>query len=319
MAANNKTNRILQAGWLISLLLWLSPVSGAASMQLQRSQTDEELQFHYQWRQRGHLEQFGFNIPQQSMQQHMQGFRRYSAKLANTYMRQALMQQASELSSVQVHLLPGTTTIDYHIKTPDPTLLQQSQLQLDAAMQQAHQRYLERIYHTKWQLHPRRQVIMVDHQRIMQQSMPDLMPIAMSLQQKFPYTTTRELSQFLLDWIQRIPYQQLTDRSASGGEGFSPPLRLIQQHQGDCDSKAVLMAALLKLLVPDVRLAIIYLPNHAVLGIGMQANGDDLKLELDGQHYVLADPTGPALQPVGYLSSRYRMHLQPGVVNYRLL
>ncbi|MCH8536196.1 MAG: hypothetical protein LAT66_00370 [Alkalimonas sp.] len=288
-------------------------------MQLQKSQSDDHLHFHYQWQQNGQLTQFAFSIPQQSMQQQLPGFRRYSAKLADTYRRQALMQKAAELPSVQVQLLPGRTGIDYQLKARDQAEAEQSRRQLDEAMQLAHQHYLEQIYHTEWQLKPRRQVIMVDHQRIMQQSMPDLMPIAMSLQQKFPYTTTRELSQFLLDWIQRIPYQQLTDRAASGGEGFSPPLRVIQQHQGDCDSKAVLMAALLKLLVPDVRLAIIYLPNHAVLAIGMQANDDDLQLELEGQNYVLADPTGPALQPVGLLSSRYRMYLQPGVVNYRLL
>ncbi|MDP4536101.1 hypothetical protein Q3O60_07875 [Alkalimonas collagenimarina] len=317
--AKKNARILLYSGWLTSLLLLLCPLQATATIQLQRSQSDDQLHYHYQWQHNDQLQQFSFSIPRQSMQQHLTGFRRYSAKLADTYMRQALMQQAAAQPSLQFQLITGTTPIEYQINAPDQAAAQQIRQQLQAVMQQARQRYLEQIYHTEWQLSPRRTVIMVDHRRIMQQSMPDLMPIAMSLQQKFPYTTTRELSQFLLDWIQRIPYQRLDDRSASGGEGFSPPLRVIQQHQGDCDSKAVLMAALLKLLLPDVRLAIVYLPNHAVLAIGMQPSDADVQLELEGQSYVLADPTGPALQPVGQVSSRYRIYLQPGVVNYRLL
>ena len=319
MATKQSALLINISGWLTGLLLLFCSGQATAAIQLQKYHDEGQLHFHYQWHQQGSQQQFQFSIPQQTINHHLPGFRRYSPKLADTYMRQALVQQAAELPLVQIQLLPASAAIHYTVKAPDETTAQQSKQQLQLAMQQARERYLQQIFHTEWQLRPRGKVIMVDHRRIMQHSLADLMPIAMALQQKFPYTTTRELSQFLLDWIQRIPYQQLDDRSASSGDGFSPPLRVIQQHQGDCDSKAVLMATLLKLLLPDVRLAIIYLPNHAVLAIGMQANGDDMQLVLEGNTYVLVDPTGPALQPVGQLSSRYRMYLQPGVVNYRLL
>lgn len=319
MATKKNKHRLIKTGWLISLLSLLFPLYGAAALQLQKNVDNGQLHFHYQWHQGGTSQQFQFSIPETVIKQHIMGFRRYSPKLADTYMRQALMQQAAALPLVQIQFLPTSTAIHYQIKAPDDVTAQQGKQQLQVAMQLARERYLQQIYHTEWQFNPQGTAVIVDHRRIMQHSMADLMPIAEALQQKFPYTTTRELSQFLLDWIQRIPYQQLDNRSVSRGDGFSPPLHVVQQHQGDCDSKAVLMATLIRLLLPNVRLAMVYLPNHAVLAIGMQASGGDFQLMLEGNSYVLVDPTGPALQPVGQLSPRYRIYLQPGVVNYRLL
>ncbi|MCC5825575.1 hypothetical protein [Alkalimonas sp.] len=291
-------------------------------MQLQRSSSqDGELQFHYRWQQQGQTVDFSFQLPEQSVQQHLSSFRRYSPQLANTLMRQALQQELGRRNTagMQVELPPTGSPFPLKVKARRAADARELQQQLTAQLQQARQDYLHQIYHTELRLQPNRQVIMVDHQRILADSLQDLLPVAAALQQKFPYTTTREISQFLLDWLQRIPYQSLNERSQSSAAGFLPPLQLIQQHRGDCDSKVVLMAALLRLLLPDVPLVIVYLPNHAVLGIGMQSQSSDQQLRLDGQNFVLADPTGPALQPVGEITARYQLYLQPGIANYRRL
>lgn len=304
--------------WLLACF----SVPACANMQLQRSSSQSgELHYHYSWHQQGQPVDFSFQLPEQSVQQHLSSFRRYSPQLANTLMRQALQQEIARrnIAGMQVELPPTGSPLPIRVTAQRSANAQLLQRQLTEHVLQARQEYLQRIYHTELVLQPNRPVIVVDHQRIVADSLQDLLPVARALQQKFPYTTTREISQFLLGWLQRIPYQQLDERSQSSAAGFLPPLHLIQQHRGDCDSKVVLMAALLRLLLPDVPLVIVYLPNHAVLGIGMQSQSGDQRLRLDGQTYVLADPTGPALQPVGEIAERYHLHLQPGTINYRRL
>lgn len=297
-------------------------VPAFASMQLQRgSGEDGALHYHYSWHQQGQAVEFSFQLPEQSVHQHLSSFRRYSPQLANTLMRQALQQELGRqnMTGVQLELPPTGSPLPLKVTARHTEDTRALQHQLTAHLQQARQDYLQRIYHTELTLKPNRRVIMIDHPRIVADSLHDLLPVAAALQQKFPYTTTREISQFLLNWLQRIPYQNLYDRSMSSAAGFLPPLQLIQQHRGDCDSKVVLMAALLRLLLPDVPLVIVYLPEHAVIGIGMQSQGSDQQLRLDGQNFVLADPTGPALQQVGEIAKRYQLHLQAGIVNYRKL
>lgn len=303
------------------LLLW-SALPAAASLQLQRQQqTDGNQLFSYRWQQNGQRVDFSFQLPEQNTQQHLRSFRRYSPQLADTYMRQALQQELAKLNApmLRVDALSAGNPLPIRVTAQTSQDAQQYRQHLTQHMLQARQDYLTSIYHTELSINPGRQVIMVDHQRILADSLQDLLPVAEALQQKFPYTTTRDLSQFLLDWLQRIPYQRLDNRSNSSAAGFLPPLQLLQQHRGDCDSKVVLMATLLRLLLPDVSLVILYLPNHAVLGIGMQSQSSDQQLRLDGQNFVLADPTGPALQPIGEIAERYQLYLQPGIVNYRKL
>lgn len=293
----------------------------ATNLQLQRSSVDNELRFHYHWQQQGQPVEFSFQLPKQSMQQHLRAYRRYSPALANTYMRQALQRARAQqtTSGFEIRLPSSGFPLPLTVEGTDTSEARALQHALTQQMLEARQRYLSSIYHTEQRLQPGRQVIMVDHPRIVQESLQDLLPVASALQQKFPYTTSRELSQFLLDWLQRIPYQRQDDRSQSSGSGYLPPLQVIQQHRGDCDSKVVLMAALLRLLLPDLELAIVYLPEHAVLAIAMSATPEDQQVQLQGRRFVLADPTGPALLSVGQVAARYQLYLQPGTVNYRLL
>lgn len=321
------TNSKAQVTKIAAFFFWLWLLDGfsttaLANIQLQRnSSQDGGLQYHYSWQQQGQPIHFSFQLPEKSGQQPLSSFRRYSPQLADTLMRQALQQELARQNTagIQVELPPTGAPFPIKVTARRATDARALQQQLTNHLQQARQDYLRRIYHTELTLQPNRQVIMVDHQRIVADSLQDLLPVATALQQKFPYTTSREISQFLLDWLQRIPYQRLDERSQSSAAGFLPPLQLIEQHRGDCDSKVVLMASLLRLLLPDVPLVIVYLPSHAVLGIGMQSQSGDQQLRLDGQNFVLADPTGPAIQSVGEINKRYQLYLQPGVVNYRKL
>ncbi|MGY0650058.1 MAG: hypothetical protein ACW7DU_18220, partial [Paraglaciecola chathamensis] len=90
----------------------------------------------------------------------------------------------------------------------------------------------------------------------------------------------------LLGWLQSIPYDDLESRVSSNGAGFSPPFTLLSNNQGDCDSKSVLMASVIRALFPDIELVMLYLPNHALLGIAMSPQKDEASMLINGEEYL---------------------------------
>ena len=146
----------------------------------------------------------------------------------------------------------------------------------------------------------------------MQDSLQDMLPVATALHASVQQMDVRRAINFTARWIQQIPYQDLSDRRKSSGASFSPPLRLLRENRGDCDSKAVLLAGLIRMLLPDIKLAMVYLPNHAVLAMQMTPAPGDMTVSIGGAPYVLIDATGPALLPVGEISPQYRPFTQSG-------
>ena len=161
--------------------------------------------------------------------------------------------------------------------------------------------------------------IIPDHLRLMQDSLSTLLPVANALHQKLMNVPSRQSVGYMGHWLQQIPYQDLSDRAKSAGSSFNPPLKLLQENQGDCDSKAVLLAALVRMLLPDVKLAMIYLPQHAMLALQLPVKSSDDAVTIDGREYLLLDPTGPALLPPGEIGPQYRIYTQNGQFAYRLL
>jgi len=51
--------------------------------------------------------------------------------------------------------------------------------------------------------------------------------------------------------------------------------------------------------MPRIGMVIVYIDQHALLGINSSPRGDDLSIMVDGTPYLLAEPTGPALYNLG--------------------
>jgi len=110
-----------------------------------------------------------------------------------------------------------------------------------------------------------------------------------------------------LGFFQEIPYVTLEDKQRQGGD-FLPAPALLAQNRGDCDSKAVALAAVLRSFTHSRRLAVVTMPGHALLGIEMPARPGDTTIR-DGEHaYVALEVAGPAMLPVGQvgpISAKY--------------
>lgn len=68
-----------------------------------------------------------------------------------------------------------------------------------------------------------------------------------------------------------------------------------------------------------MKVAIIYLPNHALLGVQLAYGGKDKTLRMDGNTYLLAEPTGPALMPAGEVSEQSLAAIEGGMYSYEIV
>ena len=84
------------------------------------------------------------------------------------------------------------------------------------------------------------------------------------------------------------------------------------QNLGDCDSKAVLASSMVRAFLPSTKMIMVFLPNHALLGIALTPIEDDKTIEHEGNTYVLYDPTGPALIPFGQVSEDTERYIVTG-------
>ncbi|PJG59109.1 hypothetical protein [Aeromonas cavernicola] len=148
-----------------------------------------------------------------------------------------------------------------------------------------------------------------DHVRIALESRAELAPLASQLKQEGAHETeTRQKTvAHMLTFVQSIPYLTLDSLGGRLGKGFLTPRQVLAQNRGDCDSKVTLMAAMLAQLFPTLKQAIVIVPGHALLGVALPAQPGEATLAHGGERYVLLEPTGPALLPVGQIAPASKM------------
>lgn len=134
-----------------------------------------------------------------------------------------------------------------------------------------------------------------DHARFVVEYADDLAPVARAL--RAGTDTDRAFVERALSFVQSIPYEA---RKRKGGDpGYRRPLALLSRNRGDCDSKTVLFLAIVHAELPKLPLAVIYVPGHALAGVGLEREKGDKSFVEDGVRYLYAEPVGPAQNPVG--------------------
>ncbi|MGE3906262.1 MAG: hypothetical protein AB7F36_09935 [Reyranellaceae bacterium] len=140
-----------------------------------------------------------------------------------------------------------------------------------------------------------------DYARLVAHYHPILEPAAQAIAAAEMAGGTAGRLDLALALIQTIPYDELRTRDVESGFDFVTPPTLLETNKGDCDSKAVALASILRSLLPAARMIMVLLPRHAVLGIDLPARGGDRTLRHDGRQYLLMEAAGPAPYRVGAL------------------
>jgi hypothetical protein len=165
--------------------------------------------------------------------------------------------------------------------------------------------FSRRYFHERYyRLSPER-LLLPDYARLGRAAVPDLAPVADAIAAWSAATDgsgadQRALVNRVLLFTQSIPYSPLLDREDS--IGFLAPLQLLDENRGDCDSKAVLFAALVHRLYPDLPVAMVLLSSHAYVGLGVEPAPGDAHFHRDDLLWTLAEPVGPGHTRLGELS-----------------
>lgn len=93
--------------------------------------------------------------------------------------------------------------------------------------------------------------------------------------------------------------------------GLYPPVQSLVLGEGDCDTKTVVMASILKAW-PDIKTIGVRLPTHYLIGIRMVPGPGDAFVKYKNETYVLAEPAGPAWLPAGKVGNITDKLIQSG-------
>lgn len=150
--------------------------------------------------------------------------------------------------------------------------------------------------------------IIPDHVRHAQSYADALDPVVDAL--GGPTADPRDFAELALGFVQSIPYE----RRALIRDRFRRPLSVLGRNKGDCDSKSTLYLSLLRSAYPEMALAMVYIPNHAFVALGVSPESGDRRLRQRGTTWVIAEPVGPAMYSVGTASRRSARKSRFGMV-----
>ena len=103
-----------------------------------------------------------------------------------------------------------------------------------------------------------------------------------------------EASRWLLDFVQTIPYK-IPEKHAFG---LLPPALVASENWGDCDSKSLLLIALLRYFGIEAHMMISQAHQHAMVAVPV-ANSARNTFKINGQRYAWAETTANA--PLGWI------------------
>ncbi len=111
-----------------------------------------------------------------------------------------------------------------------------------------------------------------------------------------------------LAFFQQIPYVGLGDGEARGSDFLAGPA-VLARNRGDCDSKVVALAAVLRTFVPRRKLVAVSMPGHVVLGIDLPALPGDQTVRTAARQYVIMEAAGPHMSAIGNVDGRTAKYL----------
>lgn len=148
-----------------------------------------------------------------------------------------------------------------------------------------------------------------DHARLVDDYADEMGPVATALAKGT--SSDREFVERALSFVQSIPYEK---KARGEDAGYRRPMALLARNKGDCDGKAVLFLAILKAHDADLPVAVCYVRNHMLVGVGLEPAKGDKTFRHDQQKYIYAEPVGPALLPLGDAPAGHRAQVAGGAL-----
>ncbi|WP_322406358.1 hypothetical protein U0358_11420 [Idiomarina sp. PL1-037] len=308
------THKLCAVVWL----LFVIPSAAYSQNFFQLNETDnDQLAFSYQWRDFDDRQQsFSFLVDKKDFLQPLKRYRGFNLERSQRELAHQLNRyiKQQQWQGIQARLTPRQQSVE--LVTANARTAQKQQ-QLNEYKKRLrdyyHERwddYLDANFYRQLSLPPGEQGIIPDHPAIASEVTPTLKPLIQAIGEQLGTNTQRNYINYIASFIQQIPYNDLNSKLDSRGDGFVPPNQLLYYNQGDCDSKVTLMTSLIKQIIETPKMAIIYLPEHAVFGIAISRQPGDTTVKHKGNNYVLVDVTGPAAMPMGQVGEETKFQVE---------
>ncbi len=287
----------------------------AKQLSFSKNTIDDRVQFNYQWQDQAKVTQsISFTVDKTVLFDRFRNFKAYKASLAKRYINQGIKKALSQQNTPNVHISfsGGGDEMHIEIKSQNQQALNQTYQTIEKLENELLQTYLTDNFYHQFRAYDNSLAIKPDHARIANESVMDFKPLKTLILDKVSIQNVRKVSNYVLGFVQSIPYATLESRTTSTGAGFNPPLRILWENQGDCDSKVTLTAAIFRSLMPRIKMMLVFIDNHALLAVNIPAQGGELTINVDGLTYVLAEPTGPAMTLMGQISPESEFAIRNG-------
>lgn len=127
---------------------------------------------------------------------------------------------------------------------------------------------------------------------------PHLEDLAKSLGN--PRGDRRKYANQVLMFVQSIPYEE----TRRGDDAWRPPLAVLADNKGDCDSKVTLYLAIMRAAYPKMDMAFVHVPGHALAAIDLKPKEGDATIGKGKKQLVLLEPVGPSKTRVGAIDKK---------------
>lgn len=300
---------------LLSLALFLITTVQAKQLSFTKQVQKNSYTFSYQWLDHSNVRQsIRFNLTKPALFERFRMLRPYQGEFAQKTILRAIKKQLSKQPLTGANAIfkqhEGRTVIQ--VKGLDEEKVTAAYKEIELIEQEVTKEYFQKNYYQHFTTPDQQTGIKVDHVNIAQTSVADFKALKPLILDKVSIKNIRQVTNFVLSFIQSIPYSTLESRLTSSGSGFNPPAKLLWENQGDCDSKMTLTATILRALMPRIDMAMIYIDQHAFIGIAIPAKGDEISIEYQNVNYLLAEPTGPALYKLGSLAPESELAINQG-------
>ena len=300
----------------------------AAQTYFHKEETNDSIDLRYRWQDYfGTHRSLAFRLNKSDIAKQNKQNKVFRPEIAQRYVFMELQRKAQKINpkEARVQFIPRRDELQIKVKSRSQQMVDKWMGELAIEREAAFNRYLEMNYYSRYES-PFGQIgVKPDHIRFINEAVTALLPASQALYELMDEdSTSRAYVNMILSWVQSIPYNALEDRMTSNGAGYIPPSEVLLTNKGDCDSKAALTAALLRSLLPNLHMTLVFLPEHALLGANLPHFDGEEKVSDGGMDYLLLDPTGPSLMKVGEVSDEtaryisndmFRLEKLPGQVN----
>ncbi|MBF7071875.1 hypothetical protein ISG33_00495 [Glaciecola sp. MH2013] len=286
----------------------------AKQTRFNKYQLDDSIKFEYEWTtSEGEQQSLAFSFKKATFSLLPESAPAYNPLLAQNSAQRALLLYAKTLDprDARVSISQSGNTLSMKVTGRSEKLVEEVNNMLTVKHDEAQAAYLNENYYVAFRDDLGQKAIKHDHKRYALESAPHLVAIVEAIKEALINPNdTRAFVNYALSWLQAIPYDTLENRASSNGSGFAAPQQLLLNNRGDCDSKSTLFLALLKTYNANVKSTMVYLPNHALVGVALKPQKQDLSIKEGKTSFVLAEPTGPAQYALGEVAPESAMGIR---------